>query len=74
MCVVACIVARPMVRSVVWRVQWSILAKAIEDLDRCALRLCVAVVCPVWCAQREILSALRERGVSVQRLCSVGCG
>ena len=74
MCVVACIVARPMVRSVVWRVQWSILAKAIEDLDRCALRLFVAVVCPVWCAQREILSALREWGVSVQSLCSIGCG
>ena len=52
MCIVVCIVARPMVRSVVWRVQWSILAKAIEDLDRCALRLCVAVVCPVWCAPK----------------------
>ena len=74
MCVVASIVASPMVRSVVWRVRWSILAKAIEDLDRCALRLCVAVVCPVWCAQREILSALWEWGVSVQRLCSIGCG
>ena len=29
-----------------WCAPWSILAKAIEDLDRCALRLCVAVCVP----------------------------